>query len=140
MNLNKKQKQLIPFVIVCLIMCYTFLSFIFIENFITNYQYLALVFIVINAVLYCRNFEWGITFTGLLLVFGLFNIVVFFPHIKNFSVGFFVNLPNKKTEVNTPPIRFEVLLIILLYYLINKDVFISKVQLLYKWIISKKVK
>ncbi|PWK19416.1 hypothetical protein LV89_03932 [Arcicella aurantiaca] len=140
MNLNKKQKQLIPFVIVCLIMCYTFFSFIFIENFITNYQYIALAFTVINAVLYFRNFEWGVTFTGLLLVLGLFNITVFFPHIKNFSVGFFINLPNKKTEVNTPPIRFEVLLIIILYYLINKDVFISRVQLLYKWITSKKVK
>jgi hypothetical protein len=107
-------------------MSYTIFSFIFIENFVTIHTYLALLLIAINAVIYLKNFEWGIAFTGILLILGLFNLVVFFTDIENFSVGFFVNLPNGKTEIKTPKIRLAVLLILGLYWLLNRQVFLNK--------------
>jgi hypothetical protein len=126
MNLSKNYIKLSPFIIVCIIMSYTIFSFIFIENFVTIHTYLALLLIAINAVIYLKNFEWGIAFTGILLILGLFNLVVFFTDIENFSVGFFVNLPNGKTEIKTPKIRLAVLLILGLYWLLNRQVFLNK--------------
>ena len=107
-------------------MSYTIFSFVFIENFVTIHTYLALLFIGVNTIIYFKNFEWGIAFTGILLVLGLFNLVVFFTDIENFSVGFFVNLPNGKTEIKTPRIRLAVLFIIGLYWLLNRKVFLNK--------------
>jgi hypothetical protein len=113
-------------------MTYTIISFIFIENFVTIHTYLALLFIGINAIIYLKYFEWGITFTGILLVLGLFNIIVFFTDIETFSVGFFVNLPNGKIEIKTPKIRLAVLLILVLYWFINGKVFLNKLNQLLK--------
>ena len=113
-------------------MSYTIFSFIFVENFVTIHTYLALLFIGINSIIYLKNFEWGIAFTGILLILGLFNLVVFFTDIENFSVGFFVNLPNGKTEIKTPKIRLAVLLILVLYWLINGKVFLKKLTPLLK--------
>ena len=132
MNLSKNYIKLSPFIIICIIMSYTIFSFVFIENFVTIHTYLALLFIVINAVIYLKNFEWGIAFTGILLILGLFNLIVFFTDIENFSVGFFVNLPNGKTEIKTPKIRLAVLLILVLYWLINGKVFLKKLTQLLK--------
>lgn len=132
MNLSKNYIKLPPFIIICIIMCYTIISYIFIENFVTIHTYLALLFIGINSVIYLKNFEWGIAFTGILLILGLFNLVVFFTDIENFSVGFFVNLPNGKTEIKTPKIRLAVLLILVLYWLINGKIFLKKLTSLLK--------
>ena len=126
MNLSKNYIKLSPFIIICIIMSYTIFSFVFIENFVTIHTYLALLFIGVNTIIYFKNFEWGIAFTGILLVLGLFNLVVFFTDIENFSVGFFVNLPNGKTEIKTPRIRLAVLFIIGLYWLLNRKVFLNK--------------
>ena len=126
MNLSKNYIKLSPFIIICVIMSYTIFSFIFIENFVTIHTYLALLFIGVNAIIYLKNFEWGIAFTGILLILGLFNLIVFFTDIENFSVGFFVNLSNGKTEIKTPKIRLAVLLILVLYWIINRQVFLKK--------------
>jgi hypothetical protein len=75
-----------------------------------------------------KNFEWGITFTGIVLILGLFNLVVFFTDIENFSIGFFVNLPNGKTEIKTPKIRLAVLFILGLYWFLNRRIFIKKIR------------
>ncbi len=128
MNLDKSYIKLLPFVIVCLTMSYTIFSFIFIENFVTINTYLALFFIGINAIIYYKNFEQGIAFTGILLFFGLFNIIVFFTDIESFSIGFFVNLPNGTTEIKTPKIRLAVLFISGFYWLVNRQIFLKKIK------------
>ncbi len=128
MNLEKNYIKLSPFIIICIIMSYTIFSFIFIENFVTIHTYLALLCIGINVLIYLKNFEWGITFTGIVLILGLFNLVVFFTDIENFSIGFFVNLPNGKTEIKTPKIRLAVLFILGLYWFLNRRIFIKKIR------------
>lgn len=125
MNYNKKYVKILPFLITCIIMIYSFLYFINVENLITTYHILGLILLVINIVLYSKEFDLGINITGIILILGTFNIILFFPELEYSSISFYVKVFDDKNQIKSPRFNKEILLIFIVFLLLNWKLFLG---------------
>ncbi len=130
MNYNKKYVKILPFLITCIIMIYSFLYFINVENLITTYHILGLILLVINIVLYSKEFDLGINITGIILILGTFNIILFFPELEYSSISFYVKVFDDKNQIKSPRFNKEILLIFIVFLLLNWKLFLGFLKII----------
>lgn len=130
MNYNKKYVKFLPFLITCIIMIYSFLYFINVENLITTYHILGLVLLGINIVLYSKEFDLGINITGIILILGTFNIILFFPELEYSSISFYVKVFDDKNQIKSPRFNKEILLIFIVFLLLNWKLFLGFLKII----------
>lgn len=107
----KKYLKLIPFAIVCLLVCYTWFI-ILTTNKVASWKHnAALAIVSINLVLYFIRFSFGLLITGVLLLLATFNIISLLPETA--STSYFIVIAGK--EISTPPFQGSSLLLFVLY-------------------------
>jgi len=112
-----KHRQLIrmaPFLILSLIMLYTWGDILFTEYFATGRHIIALVLFLLNLLLYFVRFNTAIIVTGIAILLSTFNLLAFFPDISSFSS--YIKLGVK---ISFPPIEWRSLLLLILYFIFN---------------------
>lgn len=115
-NKHSKVYQLLPFIIMGIILCYSFYCFIFEIYGYSMRHILALVLFLANIIVYRIKFRIGILITGVLILFSIFNAITLFPSV--FSFYLFIN---PGVRLSTPGIDLRVLLLLILYCICNAD-------------------
>jgi hypothetical protein len=113
----KKNKfiHLIPFLIICFIMVYTWYLIISENRYILYEQTIGLALFCINVIVYFFRFKWGVITTGIILLIVTSDYVSFFPEISStsFSIG------TGETKISTPHIQLKSLLLVVIYLVFN---------------------
>lgn len=105
----------IPFLIIVLIMLYTWFEIITTEYLATWQHYLTMILLIINGVLYFVRFRAAVLFTGIVLLLASFNLLTFYTITKTTSIGFNTG----GSTIATPGIQWWSLLILIVYVFIN---------------------
>jgi len=106
--------QLLPFIGMGIILCYSWYSFVF-----GMYEYsishiLALALFCVNIIIYILNFRKGVLATGLLILLSLFNLTTLFPSISSSYLSI-----DSGIRLSTPGIDIRVLLLLILFCICN---------------------
>lgn len=113
--MNRKFLRSVPFAIICIILFTTWYKFSIHEYFPIREHYWALGFAVLNLIIYFIKFKYGVLFTGIVIVLGIFGILIFYPlkMLSNYgiTIGAF--------DINTPYMEMSFWLILFLYLGIN---------------------
>jgi len=112
---KKRVLEVTPFVILALIISYTWYLILTTDYFATIRHQIALALIVANLILYFFSFRYAIFLTGIILLLATFNKIALFPRIE--STSFFVKIGGKEFE--TPSIQWRMLLLLIGYLIIN---------------------
>jgi hypothetical protein len=107
----------IPFLIISLIVLYTWFEIITTEYIATWRHYVALTLIAINAVLYFVRYKPAVLLTGLILILATFNLLSFFTIIQTSGLTIM--------GVSTPEIQLKSLLLLVIYCVINFNILIN---------------
>lgn len=107
--------RIIPFVIVYIIMTFTWVNILTTAYFATFRHQIALVLVCLNLILFFFNYKYAILFTGLILLLATFNLLAFFPSIE--SSAYFIRFGSK--EIYAPSIQPRSFLLLILYLAIN---------------------
>ena len=118
---NKKILHSIPFLIICIILVYTWYIIISLNYPSTLKQQIGLGIAIINLLLYLIHFKYGIIVTGLLLLLATFDFIVLFPIVT--SYGYFIHIAG--IEIKTPSIEWRSLLLTILYFIFNTGYLIN---------------
>lgn len=119
----KKIIGLIPFLIICGIVIYTWVEFISTDYVATWRHYLALIAVAINAALYFVQYKKALLITGLILLLATFNLISFFNDIQTWVFGI--------GPIRTFPLQLNSLLLLIIYCLANFNFLIN-------WYLDKK--
>lgn len=111
----KKKVRFIPFLIVCLILSYTWFIILNTEYQATLKHQIALSIAVVNLIVYIFHFNYGLILTGLLLLLATFNAIGMFPDIVYTS--FFMKIAGK--EIESPAIQGKSFLLLILYFALS---------------------
>lgn len=111
----KQLARVSPFLIVGVILVYTWYIILTTEYFATTRHIIALVLWGINGLLYFLRFRYAIILTGVILILATFNLLAFFPEIAYSS--YFVTIGGIK--ISTPNIQWWPLLILIFYCCVN---------------------
>jgi len=103
--------QLLPFVLIGLILCYTWYVIATTEHFATIKHQVALGLFLITLAVYFIKFSYGVVLTGLILILAIFNVIALFPNLVTSS--YFITIKGK--EITTPAIQWKSLLIFILF-------------------------
>lgn len=114
--INKQSRiyQLFPFIIMGMILCYSWYCFVFEIYGYSMRHILALILFLANIIVYRIKFRIGILITGMLILFSMFNAITLFPSIFSFSL-----LINPGIRLSTPGIDLRVLLLLILFCICN---------------------
>ena len=111
--LNKRQKlvAVLPFIVVCIIMLYTWIKFAANIYLPTGRHYVALALIIVNAFLYFARFRLAVLLTGVILVLATVNLLCIFAVIQTSWI--------RIGSVSTPDIQLWSLLILAVWFVLN---------------------
>ncbi|MHA4811560.1 hypothetical protein ACX0G9_25920 [Flavitalea flava] len=101
----------IPFLIISLIVLYTWFEIITTDYMATWRHYVALTLVAINAVLYFVRYKPAILLTGLILILATFNLLSFFSITQTAGLTIM--------GVSSPEIQLKSLLMLVIYCAIN---------------------
>jgi len=107
----------IPFLIISLVVLYSWFEIITMEYIATWRHYAALALVAINAVLYFVRYKPAVLLTGLILILATFNLLSFFTIIQTSGLVIM--------GVPTPEIQLKSLLLSVIYCAINFDVLVN---------------
>lgn len=107
--------RLIPFVLLGVIIIFTWVNIFTTDYFATVKHQLALVMVCLNFGIYFVNFRYGVLTTGIILLLAVFNLLAFFP--STVTATSFVKFGN--TEVDLPSIQPNSLLLLLIFLIID---------------------
>ena len=113
--MKSKLIRISPFIILCIIMAYTWINFLATDYISTLRHQVALAFMGINLALYFVNNKYAIVCTGLILLLATFNLLAFFPVITSYSYS--ISFGSK--EFYAPAIQPGSLLLFIFYLIIN---------------------
>lgn len=113
-NKHSKIYQLLPFIGIGIILCYSLYSFIFGVYDYSLRHILALILFCVNIIVYIIDFRKGVLATGLLILLSLFNLVTLFPSIFNFYLSI-----DSVIRTSNPGIDPRVLLLLILFCICN---------------------
>ncbi|MBO9566912.1 MAG: hypothetical protein J7621_29340 [Niastella sp.] len=116
-----KYLRILPFLAVCIILCYTWFTIATTDFSATWKHQLALGAAIVNLLIYFRNFKYGLIFTGVFLVLATFNFLGLLPEIA--FTSYFVTIAGK--EFSTPAIQTKSLLLLIGYLIVNTGYFIN---------------
>lgn len=126
-----KNKRIIlwaPFIILGLIVLYTWFKILTTEYFATLKHQIALGLFLLNFVLYTFRFKYGVLLTGVILVLATFNQIAIYPDIE--STSFFIKIAG--AEFATPSIQWKTFFLFILYLFIVisvwRDIFGKKME------------
>lgn len=113
--------RLLPFLIVFVILIFTWCSLIT-SNFEAQYKhYLGLSFFLITTILYFIKFKYGLYGTLLFLLLATFNFIAIFPKIITSSA--FIRVSDVK--ISSPSLNMYALLILIFYLVVNTNYLID---------------
>ncbi|HEX9513364.1 MAG TPA: hypothetical protein VF939_22895 [Puia sp.] len=115
--MKKRIISSIPFLIISLIVLYTWFEIITTEYIATWRHYVALTLVAINAALYFVKYKKAVLLTGIILILATFNLLSFFTIIQTSFLGF--------GSVTTPEIQLKSLLLLVIYCAINFNLLIN---------------
>jgi hypothetical protein len=107
--------RMIPYIIVCIMLSYTWYIILSTEYQATWKHYVALGIVVVNFVAYLMRFNFGLAITGALLLLATFNAVGLLPDIVYTSYS--IRIAGK--EMESPSIQGKSFLLFLLYLILN---------------------
>lgn len=107
----------IPFLIISLVVLYTWFEIITTEYIATWRHYVALALVAINAVLYFMRYKPAVLITGLILILATINLLSFFTIIRTSGLTIM--------GVSTPEIQLRSLLLLVIYCVINFNLLIN---------------
>jgi hypothetical protein len=107
--------HIIPYLIICIILVYTWYTIITSDYYATTKHQIALGIAIINLFIYLLRFKFGVIVSGLLLFFAAFNFIALFPNIVTSS--YFIRILGK--EIATPSINWKSLVLMILYFVLN---------------------
>jgi hypothetical protein len=110
-----KFTRLTPFLVIAIILSYTWYVIITNEFFATTKHQIALGIFVVNIAVYFIKFKYGVLLTGLFLILATFNLLALFPEIIYSS--FFLGIRGK--GFSTPSIQGKSLLLFIFYLILN---------------------
>jgi hypothetical protein len=110
-----------PFLILIIILGYTWCIIMTTDYFATTKHIIALILALCNLVLYFLRFRYAIFFTGIILILASLNLLAFFPDMV--STSYFIKIGN--IEVATPSIQWKLLLIFVFYCIVNFNFLIN---------------
>ena len=105
----------IPFLIITVIVLYTWVEIINTDYVATVKHYITLALVVMNGICYFMRYKTAIILTGLILVLSTFNLLSFYVETQTSSIG--LNLGG--TQIRTPEIQLWSLLLLVLYSILN---------------------
>jgi len=116
----QKLLRLAPFLIVCIMMIFTWNEIVL--SHVGRYRHLIAAFLfVINIVLYFFSFRYGVLLTGITLLLATFDLAAITYEIR--SDAFFVAMAG--LEISTPYIQPWSLLVLVVFLVINLKYLIS---------------
>lgn len=118
----KKIVRLIPYLIVCLILIYTWYVIVNTEYQATLKHYMAWVIAMLNFVAYFIRFNYGLIGTAILLLLATFNTLGLFPEIV--YTTYFIRIAGK--EIESPPIQGKSFLLLILYLILTCTYWLEK--------------
>ena len=113
----KKTKllRLVPFIILCIMLIFTWNEIITVSH-VGRYRHLiAASLFVINIFLYFFSFRYGVLLTGITLLLATFNLAAITYEIR--SRAFFITIAG--VEISTPYIQPLSLLVLIVFLVIN---------------------
>jgi hypothetical protein len=115
--MKKRIVSSIPFLIISLIVLYTWFEIITTEYIATWRHYVALALVAINAALYFVKYKQAVLLTGVILILATFNLLSFFTVIQTSGLTIM--------GVSTPEIQLKSLLLLVIYCAINFNLLIN---------------
>lgn len=113
---KKKFIRIIPFLIAALLVVYCWCELVFKTTFAPDYRHWsALIAVLVIAVVYFKNFKWGIMLTMLFLVLASFSVMAL--DSNHYSVAYFFQIGDK--EVSTPDLQSKAILLLILFFILN---------------------
>lgn len=109
--MKKRIVSSIPFLIISLIVLYTWFQIITTEYIATWRHYVALALVVINVGLYFVRYKQAVLLTGIILILATVNLLSFFTIIQTSGLTIM--------GVSTPEIQLKSLLLLVIYCAIN---------------------
>ncbi len=110
-----------PFLILSIILAYTWYIILTTEYFSTIRHIIALVLFLGNLLLYFFRFRYAVLLTGAILILATFNLLAFFPDIM--STSYFIKIGS--VEIATPSIQWKPLLLLVFYCIVNFNFLIN---------------
>jgi hypothetical protein len=116
--------RIAPFFLLCVICAYTWYVIITTDYAATTKHTIALILVLVNLILHFITFRFAIILTGVLLVLSMFNLLFFFPDFITSS--YFLGIGS--FEVNTPPIEWRIVWLLIFYLIVNVTYIKKKVS------------
>lgn len=115
-NKHSRIYQLAPFLIMGIILCYSWYCFVFGLNIYSLSHILALILFLVNIFVYAIKFRIGILATGVIILLCMFNVTTIFPS----TLSAFLSI-DLGVRFSTPGIDLRVLLLLILYCICNSS-------------------
>ena len=104
-----------PYLLTVIVLIYTWSVIVTTDYYATLKHQIALILVLINLGIYFFKFDYGIVFTGILLLLATFNFIALFPDIV--SSSYFIRIADK--EIATPTIQGKSLLLMIVFLVLN---------------------
>ena len=112
---RKKIKFILPYLLTVIVLIYTWSVIVTTDYYATLKHQIALILVLINLGIYFLKFDYGIVFTGILLLLATFNFIALFPDIV--SSSYFIRIAGK--EIAAPTIQGKSLLLMIIFLVLN---------------------
>ena len=113
--MKKSILRVAPFLTIFVIMLFAWYEIATTEYTASAKNYMALILVITNGVLYWLRYKQAILFTGVILVLATFNWLSFFTVTQSSYIG--INIGSR--QINTPEIQWKSLLLLTIYCAIN---------------------
>ena len=107
--------RILPLAIVCLILIFSWYTFITTEYFPTARHKVATGLVIVNLLLFFFSYRYAILCTGAILLLGTFNLLAFFPSIL--SLHFYAG--SRGNMVSGPSIQGFPFCLLIVYVIVN---------------------
>ncbi|MCC6286427.1 MAG: hypothetical protein IT249_00945 [Chitinophagaceae bacterium] len=118
---RKKIKLILPYLLTVIVLIYTWSIIVTTDYYATLKHQIALILALINLGAYFFKFDYGVMFTGILLLLATFNLIALFPDIV--SSSYFIRIAGK--QISTPTIQGRSLLLMIIFLVINSGYLIE---------------
>ena len=115
MRKKRKLQLILSYLLIVIVLIYTWFLIITTDYYATQKHQIALILVLINLGVYFFKFDYGIVFTGILLLLATFNFIALFPDIV--SSSYFIRIAGK--EIATPTIQGKSLLLLIIYLVLD---------------------
>lgn len=115
---HKKLLGISVFILMICFLIYTWSRILLDNRFISSMHIYASVLVIINGLVYFKNYKWGLRLTALVLLGAFFNLLAFFPDIS--SRAFYLKVGN--TEISTPSFQWKFLLLFIVHLVANWEI------------------